>query len=404
VAATWCNWAGNLTARPRQIAQPASEAELIELVRATRAEAGPLRVVGTAHSFVPLCAADGGILVSLDGVQGVIEADRERGEASVWAGTKMHALGAPLLEAGLALTNQGDIDRQSIGGAVGTGTHGTGPTLGNISTQVVGLRLVLASGEVLDCSETQEPEVFEAARVALGALGLISRLTLRCQPAYRLHERTWVAGFDDCLAQLPELIRATRHFEFWWVPHEDACAMKALDVTDAEPAVLAPPVETRGRLARYMTPESVDWSYRVFPSERTVPFVEMEYAVPAEQGPDCLRAIRDLMRARHRTVTWGVEYRTVRADTIPLSPAYGRDTVTISIHQAAELPCHAFFADAEAVFRSYQGRPHWGKWHWLQARHLRDLYPAWDRFQTVRARLDPAGRLLNPYLRRLLLD
>lgn len=402
MAETWRNWSGSVTCTPARIATPASEAEVSTLVaEAGRAVRG-VRVAGTGHSFTPLCATDG-TLLSLDGMRGLITADPEARTATFQAGTKIAQMGAPLLDAGLAMENMGDIDYQALAGAVGTGTHGTGQTLGNISTQVVGLRFVLASGDALDCSAAREPALFEAARVSFGALGVITRVTLRVLPAYRLHERTWVAGFAECMEQMPALIRDNRHFEFFWLPQDDVCAMKTLNPTTEERPGDAPSPDVGGRLARYVKPERIDWSYRVFPSERTLKFNEMEYAVPAAHGPDCLRELRQLMRARHPDVAWPVEYRTLHRDDIPLSPAYGRETVTISIHQAAELPYRDFFADAEALFRNYRGRPHWGKMHWLAARDLRDLYPCWDAFLAVRERLDPDGRFLNDHLRGLLL-
>jgi FAD/FMN-containing dehydrogenase len=267
---------------------------------------------------------------------------------------------------------------------------------------VVGLRLVLADGSVLECSERHEPEVFSAARVSMGTFGVISQVTLRVLPAYCLHERTWPAAFEECLEQLPMRVDETRHFEFFWSPADDACAMKALNPTDRPIAEIAPPLSAPGRLRRYLTPERVDWSHRIFPSERTVLFNEMEFAVPEEAGPGCLRAIRDLMLTRHPEVIWPIEYRTMRADDIPLSTAFGRATVTISIHQAAELPHERFFADVEAVFRNYAGRPHWGKLHHHIARELRPLYPQFDVCRALRERLDPHGRFSSSYLRNLL--
>ena len=203
------------------------------------------------------------------------------------------------------------------------------------------------------------------------------------------------------MEKLDARIAAPRHFEFFWSPRDDACAAKALHPTDEPVGIIAPAPEATGRLPRYLSPERVDWSYRIFPSERTILFNEMEYALPAEAGPDCLRAIRHLMLTKHTDVYWSVEYRTLRADDVPLSPAYGHPTVTISIHQAAELPHAAFFADAEAIFRSYQGRPHWGKLHSQTAHELRDLYPKFDRFVAERDRVDPTGRFLNDHLRSL---
>jgi len=411
--ATWQNWSGSVACAPQIIRTPKSEAELIDIVRRANRDHLTVRVAGTGHSFVPLCATDG-TLISLDGLQGVVSTDATARSATVWGGTKIWQMGEPLLAAGMALENQGDIDQQAIAGALGTGTHGTGHTLGNMSTPVVGLRLVLASGDVLECSATHKPEAFKAARVSLGLLGIIAQVTLRTLPAYRLHERTWVESFDECLAKLDAHIHATRHFEFFWSPREDACAMKALQLADDTQTELAPaPIAeelaltalfavSKGRLARYMKPERVDWSYRIFPSERTLKFNEMEFAVPAAHGPDCVREIRALMQTKHREVLWPIEYRTLHSDDIPLSPAYGRETVTISIHQAAELPHQEFFADAEAIFRNHRGRPHWGKLHSHTARELRDLYPLWAEFLTMCARLDPQGRFANDYLRRMM--
>ncbi len=395
----WSNWSGSVQCAPHVVASPQSEAELIALIK--DAAHRTIRVAGTGHSFVPLCATDD-LLISLDKLQGVIVCDVHTARATIWAGTKIHQLGEPLLACGVTLENQGDIDRQTTAGALSTGTHGTGHTLGSMSTQVSALRIVTTSGEVVECSETREPALFKAAQVSLGTLGVISQVTLRVLPAYRLHERTWVAEFDECMAQLDQLVASNRHFEFFWSPRDDACAMKSLNLTEADRSVVNAAPLGQGRLARYMKPERVDWSYRIFPSERNLCFNEMEFAVPAAQGPDCLREIRTLMQMRHPEVSWPIEYRTLAADDIWLSPAYARATVTISIHQAAELPHEQFFADAEHIFRNHHGRPHWGKMHSYRAHELRDLYPMWDEFQTVRQQLDPTGRLMNVYIRELM--
>ena len=422
--AVWSNWSGSVTSTPQTIAAPTAEAELIALLKSTRRDNRHVRVVGTGHSFVPLCATDD-LLLSLDKLQGLIDTDPTTGTATFWAGTKLHAVGEPLWAQSLAMANMGDIDRQSLGGAIGTGTHGTGPTLGNLSTQVVALRLITVNGDVIDCSPTQEAAIFKAAQVSMGALGLITQVTLRCLPAYQLHERSWVASFADCVAELDAQIAANRHFEFFWVPGEDVCAMKTLNVVDGVgegvpgtieavvgfrkdlsivPGTPSPnPPLPQGRLARYVRAARTDRSYRIFPSERNLKFNECEFAVPAANGPDCLHEIRALMQTRYPAVAWPIEYRTLAADEIPLSPAYGRATVTISIHQAAELSYQPFFTDAEAIFRNHGGRPHWGKIHTQTAQQLADLYPAWSAFQTVREQLDPEQCMLNPHLRRILL-
>ncbi|MFN8489627.1 MAG: D-arabinono-1,4-lactone oxidase [Caldilineaceae bacterium] len=407
---TWTNWSGSVRCTPQSSLFPQSEADVVDLVRQARATGAHIRVTGAGHSFVPLCASDE-MLIALDNLQGIGQRTKEN-EVVVWAGTKLHQLGDPLWALGLALANMGDIDRQAIAGAISTGTHGTGRTLGSIATQVVGLRLVIASGEVIECSPTVEPEIFKAAQISLGALGVITQVTLRLLPAYQLHERTWVASFAECLTQLDELIKTNRHFEFFWAPSEDACAMKALNpiAPDVAPPLLQvvqlgqngeiakAGVKLTGRLPRYISDDRVDRSYRIFPSERNLKFNEIEFAVPATNGPDCLCEIRQLMQTQYPAVIWPIEYRTLAADDIDLSPAYQRPTVTLSVHQAAELPYRPFFADVEAIFRNHQGRPHWGKIHTHTAPDFRSLYPRWEHFQTVRQQLDPTGCFTNAYL------
>ena len=406
---TWSNWSGSVTCAPTHIAMPTSEAEVVALLKQAARAHSTVRVAGTGHSFTLLCASDD-MLVTLDGLQGpvaisplaLVEGGEIAGNATFWAGTKLHQVGEPLWGAGLAMANMGDIDRQALAGAVSTGTHGTGPTLGSIATQVIGLRLALASGEIVNCSPDQEPALFKAAQVSIGALGIITQVTLRCLPAYRLHERTWVAGFEECMSQLAELIAANRHFEFFWVPSEDVCAMKSLNPTTAEQLAAPYQPSVTGRLTRYVRDEKIDRSYRIFPSERNLKFNETEFAIPAVNGPDCLREIRQLMQHRYPAVLWPIEYRTLAADDIPLSPAYGRATVTISVHQAAELPYNPFFADVEAIFRNHHGRPHWGKIHTHNARDLAALYPRWADFQQARAQVDPTGLFLNEHLQTML--
>ena len=400
---SWRNWSGNVIATPGSVAAPSSETEIIGLIRRASREQQGIRVAGSGHSFTPLCATED-ILVSLDGFQGTPSIDPRKGQARVVAGTKISQLGVPLLKAGVALENQGDVDYQSAAGAISTGTHGTGSAFGSLSTQVTTLRLILASGEIITCSEAADPDMFKAAQVSLGLLGLVSQVTFRVVPAYRLRERTWVAGVESCLAEFDSLDQSNRHVEFFWVPATDKCALKALSATEEEPRGVAPEdLAPPGTIERYVLPERVDWSHRIFPSERKVLFNEMEFAVPHASGRECFAEIRELMLGRHRNVRWAVEYRTQKADDIYLSPAYQRNVVTISVHQAAELPYEPFFNDVEMIFRNHRGRPHWGKIHSHTAKELGELYPKWARFLEIRDHLDPQGRFLNPYLRRLML-
>jgi FAD-linked oxidoreductase len=334
------------------------------------------------------------------------------GEAGIGAGAKLWTLGDPLWELGLAMANIGDIDRQTLAGAVSTGTHGTGRALGSISTQVTSLKLITAAGEIVECSPSREPAIFKAAQVSLGALGVLAEVTLRLLPRYYLLERTWVASFEECLAEMESYIQANRHFEFFWTPPYDACAMKALNPVELQiqeqattPILLG--YEGRapqGGLARYVREARIDRSCRIFPSERNLKFNETEFAIPYEYGLSCLCELRQLMQSRYPHIQWPVEYRTLAADDIPLSPAYERQSVAISLHQAAGLPYQPFFDDAEAIFRNHRGRPHWGKIHTHSAAELRWLYPRWQDFQTIRQQLDPSGIFLNPYLRDIFLE
>jgi FAD/FMN-containing dehydrogenase len=400
MSATWSNWSGSVTCSPKQVLSPRDEAEVCQIVQRAAADRQVVRVTGSGHSFTPLCATDD-VLLSLDNLAGVEEVDTAARRAWVRAGSKIHALGEPLAAHGLALTNQGDVDVQAIAGAVSTGTHGTGPDLGNISTQVAGLRFVTADGQVLSCSRERDSEVFHAGRVSLGSLGVLTAIQLQCLPSYRLHEVCRRETLDDCLARLDERIAANRHFEFFWYPADDCAFTKTLNPTDRE---RSPPFDIasgQGAGLASAERERVDDSWRIFPTVRENRFNEMEYSLPAERGVECFLEIRELMRRKHQDVAWPIEYRTQAADDILISAAQGRPTVAISIHQAAALPYQAFFSDAELIFRRHQGRPHWGKLHGLAAAELAPLYPEWDRFQSVRRRLDPAGRFLNAHLRRL---
>jgi FAD/FMN-containing dehydrogenase len=378
------NWSGSVVCEPAGVESPADEAALAALVAAA---SGEVRVVGAGHSGTPLCATDG-LLLRLDALAGVEAADREGLQATVSAGTRLCDLGEPLFAHGLGMQNLGDIDKQALAGAVGTGTHGTGPALGNISSTVDAVRLVDADGEIHSYSAETDRDLLRALRVSFGSLGVFSALRLRLTPAYRLHERIRRMPVDACLERLDEEIAQSRHFEFFWLPHKDVAEMKTLVLTDEEPSELPD-----------LPYERIGWSARILPSERDVKFFEMEYAVPAEQGPQCFREVRAHMQKHHSDVLWPVEYRTVAADDAMLSNAHGRETVTISVHQDGSLPYREFFESVETIFWGHGGRPHWGKIHSLEADRLSTLYPEWDRFLAIREQLDPQGRFLNAHLR-----
>jgi len=388
VANRWTNWAGNVECAPQAIAVPRDEADAIATVRAAIREGLTIRATGAGHSHAPLCAHDG-VLISLDRLSGVRSVDVERGRATIGAGTRIAALGEPLLARGLALANQGDIDVQALAGAISTGTHGTGPSLGSLSTMVRGLRLIDGRGDLIDIDENT-PALLRAGSVAMGSAGVILRVTLQLVPAYRLHERLWSAPLEQTMDRLDVLIAATRHFEFFWRPDTGLCDCKALHPTNLP---LDPMTHLDG--------QRIDHSYRVFPSVRHPKHVESEWSVPAENGPDCFREIHALMTTKHTDARMAVEYRTVAEDNLLLSPNYGRPSVTISIHEFVDRDWLPYFTDAQAIFVNHGGRPHWGKWHSLRALDLANLYPGFNAFQATRRSLDPDGVFLSPYMRGL---
>jgi FAD/FMN-containing dehydrogenase len=386
---TWSNWSGRQTDEPQRTVSPSSEADLVAAVVDAGRDGLALRAVGASHSHSRVAATDG-VLVDLDRWQGVVSTDPVERTATVRAGTRIFQLGQPLHEAGLALRNQGDIDKQSVAGATATGTHGTGPTLQNLSASLLALRLVLASGEVVDCSSRDEAELFQVARHSLGGVGLISEVTLALRDHYRLHEKQWQESPDAVFERIDDLIAATRHFEFFWMPQGDWCACKSLAETDADPD----PLDDREH-------ERIGWSHDIISSIRDVKHTEMEYSVPAELGPACFTELRQMLLRDFPDLQWPLEYRTLRSDDIWISTATARETVTISAHQDIALDDRPLFEACEEVFRRYDGRPHWGKVHYRTAQELADMYPRYRDWWRVRDQHDPDGVFLTPYLRSL---
>jgi FAD/FMN-containing dehydrogenase len=345
---------------------------------------------GRASPFgSPLVATDG-VLLSLEGWVGVESSEADCRRAWVRAGTILHDLGPRLHELGMAMENLGDVDVQALGGALATGTHGTGRSLGSLSSRVSGVRLVLADGSIRVVTAEEDPDLLLAARVSLGALGVISAARLDLVEPYRLHERVARMPLEACMEELDAEIDRHRHFEFFWYPGRDLAEVKSLDPTEATPDAGA------GRDG-----ERIDWSFRILPSLREMRFFEMEYALPAEAGRPCFLELRQRIRTRHGELLWPIEYRTLRAEEAWLAPAHGRETVTLSVHQDGRLPYLELFADLEPILRAHGGRPHWGKFHSLGNDALRDLYPRFDDFCALRSKLDPEGRFLNEHLRSI---
>lgn len=384
--AAWTNWSGRLVSERSNVRHLRSEADAAALAAAATAEATTVRVAGAGHSHMPLVPTDDTI-ADVSGLSGVVSVDAEQRQATIWAGTPIYALGPALHRYDLALANQGDIDRQFLGGAVATGTHGTGTTLKNFSAVVVGARLALGSGELVDCSAEHEADLWQAARLNLGALGIVTRITLQLRQAYRLREQGFVEPYEELTPRLSELTGASRHFEFFWFPVADRAVVKIIDETSDEPEY---PLAAEG--------SRVGWNYEVLPNHRTWPHTEIEYSVPAEQGPTCLDAIRTMLKADFPEMPWPVEYRALAADDVWMSTAYERPTVTISLHCDVAHDDEPLFRAAEEIFRAHDGRPHWGKVNYLDGAELATIHPRWSDWWTVRDRVDPLGTFLNEYL------
>jgi L-gulono-1,4-lactone dehydrogenase len=429
-ARAWANWARTASCRPAVIEHPGSEEEIAQAVRAAAGAGRRVRVAGTGHSFTDICCTDG-TLLQLDRCDRVRDVQRERGLVTVEGGITISRLGDELDRHDLALPNLGDVTYQTISGAISTATHGTGQRRYNIPHQLAGLSLVLADGSILRCSQDAEPEVFEAARVGLGALGVISSVTLRCEPAFNLRSVEEPRRLDEVLEEFDELAEANDHFELFWFPHTDVAQTIRNNVTDE-------PARPRGRIGAYVDDivlenhafglvqrlgqarsswipglarftarllsrtEVVDRSHRVFANERLVRFAEMEYAIPREHAVQAVREVRAMIERRDLRLSFPIEVRVLGGDDIPLSTAQGRDTAYIAVHVFWRLPYEDYFREVEAIMRGLDGRPHWGKLHFQDAESLRPRYPLWDRFAAVRDRLDPERRFTNAYLRRVL--
>lgn len=433
--AAWRNWAGNVTARPAREVTPASVDELRAAVRQAKEDGLKVKPVGTGHSFTPAAATDG-LLIRPELLTGIRRIDREAGTVTVEAGTPLKRLNAALAREGLSLTNMGDIMEQTVSGATSTGTHGTGRDSASISAQITALELVTADGSVLTCSEKgteEERAVFAAARIGLGALGVISAITFAVEPVFFLTAREEPMTFDRVTSEFDALYAENEHFEFYWFPHTGNCTTKRNNRS-------AGPEDPPGRISAFVEDEILsnglfqvvntvgravpatipgiakisskalsartytDIPYKVFTSPRRVRFMEMEYAVPRAALVETLRELKTMVERSNLRISFPVEVRTAPADDITLSTASGRESAYIAVHMYRGTPYQAYFTAAERIFTAHEGRPHWGKIHTRGADYFAQAYPRFAEFTALRDRLDPDRLFGNAYLRRVLGD
>ena len=415
---SWSNWSGFVRAEPKLIASPADAGDLGNLVRTAP---GPVRVVGAGHSFTPLVASQGTIL-SLEKLEGLVSHDAQLNQARVRAGTRLGSLMHLLQGIGQGLPNMGDIDRQAIGGALGTATHGSGPTLGAYHTQLETVQIVDGLGKVRDFTRASDQETIHAIGVALGAFGVLTEVTLNNIATYRLRRRKWVLPIADMLRDFETMMAAHRSAEFYYIPFSGYAQFIASDLSDAAPTARPaeedeaglrtlrrlrtapawlPSLRRRlilGAIAKLPAEDYVqDW-LNVYASDRQTKFNEMEYHLPLEEGPKALAEIIELTEKRFPQVYFPMEVRTVAPDEFWLSPFYNRLTCSIAIHHDAASDPLPFMRAAEPIFLKYGGRPHWGKMHSLKAAALKKLYPRWDEAMAVRRGIDPQNRFVSPYM------
>ncbi len=424
--AHFSNWSGNLRFTPGNLFRASSEEAIIDLVQLAAREGKKVRVVGAGHSWTPLVETED-YLLNLDQLCGLLAI--EGNEATVWAGTRLKELGQLLFEKNLALENLGDIDVQAIAGAISTGTHGTGVNFQTISNQISRLRMVTASGEVVTCDAEQLPDLFNAARTSLGTLGIITQITLRCQPTYKLEYRGGKESLDHCLSRLSQYNAETRNFEFYCFPYSERVQTKFINETNEAP--------TKDSLSRYLndvvlengvfgaicnvsralpttipalskltaaaagTNRKIDHAHRIFATVRDVRFNEMEYNIPAEKLPEALNALMRMIRDERIKVNFPIECRFVKSDNLWISPAYQRNSAYIAVHMFKGMSYREYFEKVEALMSNYGGRPHWGKMHFLLNDSLAERYPKWDDFKRLRREMDPDGRFLNRYLEKV---
>ncbi|UTT49778.1 MULTISPECIES: D-arabinono-1,4-lactone oxidase [Rhodococcus] len=431
---TWHNWARTASATPRRFETPDTVDDLARIVGRASDQGEHVKAVGAGHSFTGAAVTDG-TLISLDRMSGLVSVERSPAgaRATVRAGTRLRDLSDLLWAQDLAVPNLGDIDVQSVAGAISTGTHGTGTAFRGLAAAVCRATIVLADGRIVDCSPEHEAGLFEAARLGLGALGVLATVTLDCVPAFRLRAEEAPSSLRATLDALDELRDGVDHFEFYWFPHTDGVLVKRnTRLPGAEPVqpvgrvrtllddellsngafALFQQIGTRApatipalnRVAsRVLSPRTfVDRSYRVFASERRVRFREMEYAIPVDLLPEVLREIDAWLQRNDVRIGFPVEVRFSRADDVWLSTAHGRDTAYVAVHQYHRRDHGPYFDGVEPILRAAQGRPHWGKLHSLTAGDLRSLYPRFDDFLAVRDRVDPHRTFTNPYLHRVL--
>ncbi len=422
-------WGGTHTCTPAEWAHPASEAEVVDVVRRAAAAGRRVKVVGAGHSWSDAALTDG-VLVSLDRLARLHAVDLQRGVAVADAGMRLRAFGDALASAGAALPIVGSIAEQSLGGLLATGTHGSSLRHGNLSSGVVGLRLVNGRGEVVELA-AGDPRL-PGARVGLGALGIVTQVTVRVDRAFTVAEVMEPLSFDAALERLPAVAQQSEYAKLWWIPHTDRALIfrgarveepptfserfrtfdervingvvfRGLLGLGARVPALVPLLNRVVAASYFGARRVVGRSDRVLSLAMPPAHRESEWAVPVAAGVDLLRRTRALIEAKGLRVNFILEARFVKGDDSWMSPAYGRDSLQVGAYTACPRDCPAWYEGFAAIAREHGGRPHWGKEgvEALDPAEVRRLYPMADRFAALAREMDPDGLFRNRFVERI---
>jgi FAD/FMN-containing dehydrogenase len=388
----YSNWSGDIRFLPSEYQIPSNEESISKTVERALSENKVIRTVGARHSCSPIFECRD-ILLSMENFGSGYSADQSTCIAKVGPQLTVEEIGNLLMTDNLSMENTGHIDKQTIAGAVSTGTHGAGKYLTNLSGQLFGVRLITGTGEIREFDIVNHSEIMQAVKVSLGSFGIITQVQLKVLPAYRLNRRQYCATTDDCLDHIDSLMEENRNFCFYWYPRRDDVSIRTWNVEQHE----LPPLPYATIYKEY-----AGWAKDVLPTDHQLKYNELEYSIEASAAVECFKEIRQRVKEKYRqAVGWRILFRPIAEDNVYLSNSFGRQTVAITVHQNATLPYIEYFDDIERIFIYYGGRPHWGKKHSLGARSLSRLYPHWERFQQIRQEMDPNGVFMNDYLKRV---
>jgi FAD-linked oxidoreductase len=416
----WRNWSGNQSCQPSRRITPRNAGDVASLVKSASSS---VRCVGSGHSFSPLVPTDE-TLISIARLRGLKSVDLSKMTATFGAGTRLGKTGDALWEHGLGLRNMPDIDTQTIAGAIATSTHGTGMGYGSLSADVRGVKIVNGVGEHIRCSSEDNSDLYHAACNNLGSLGVVTEVTMKVQKRFFIEEKKWFLPIKEAFSQAEKMNQTSRHFEMFAFPHASYMMFQSLDETDKP--ITIEKADTSANQLRDMKKwtDRLPWlksfvlnsalkgavgndesrvnrSYKIFGNLRSVLFNEMEYSVPADRGLECLEEVLTTIQQQNIDVVFPIEYRFVKADDVWLSPFYKRDSCSISCHNFHDEDFKKYFAIIEPIFLKYDGRPHWGKIHTLNANDFEAKYEMWGKFKEVRSKMDPHGLFFNKHTQAL---